>query len=407
MEMNEETSISRGALPGLVAGLLVMMLPAISAADVIWRGDFSTGDFTQYHGSTSRNEVHFHLIPAYGRPIQYGQQAPGHVGNGDLLSLVARTSRTIDGIRYPQGPTRGGEYAAKLTVKNSANGSSSADADPTGDPNRRRTQFQLQKMLSEQYNALPHMGERWLSYSVYLPANWEEKRGDWGPSLFGLKPRNDGGAVSGTLSLGIDDDSWQISHRWSPVLNPAGDDVPWQQQMNYTGNYQSTGRPYPNNNDWPNGMDDFPNVQQSYAALQSLNVGGWTDWIFHVKFDHRGSLSGGTGWATVWKREDSGPWIKVLDIRPRVISRGGMTFDRGIGYNVPRGTNNGGYGMNFGLGGSKDVYWDAARNTEIYIANIKIADGRTTFDEMTPDGSGTAPTIFVPAPNPPQQLIVE
>jgi len=265
-------------------------------------------------------------------------------------------------------------------------------------------------MLSDQYDALPHMAERWLSYSVYIPSDWEVKQGGWWPTLVCPKPRHDGGGVSGTLKLALDGNSWSIIHRWSDIVNPSGNDVPWQQQMVYTGNFEGTGKPYPNRDNWPDGMADFPNVQQSYAALQSVNIGGWTDWIFHFKADHRGSRQGGTGWATIWKREDSGPWIKVLHIRPKVVTRGGMTFDHGIGYNVPAGPdNNGGYGMNFGLGGAKEVYWNAARNSVIYVANIKIGDANTKFADMSPDGSspGADSDLASKTPKPPELLSAE
>ncbi len=104
---------------------------------------------------------------------------------------------------------------------------------------------------------------------------------------------------------------------------PPNGQVPWQQQMHYTGDE-------PSPSSWPDGMKDFA-TPQSQAALASVLTGGWTDWVFHAKFDARGKANGGTGFVDLFKREGSGPWVHVLKFRPGVTTRGGKTFDRGIG----------------------------------------------------------------------------
>ena len=77
--------------------LLIVFLaltPAITAADIVWDGSFSDGNFRQYYPySGDTDDIRFFSVPAAGRPIQYGGQNPIHVGNGDLLSLVAATNR--------------------------------------------------------------------------------------------------------------------------------------------------------------------------------------------------------------------------------------------------------------------------------------------------------------------------
>jgi hypothetical protein len=105
----------------------------------------------------------------------------------------------------------------------------------------------------------------------------------------------------------------------------------------------------------------------------------------------------------VWKREDSGPWIKVLHVVPKVTTRNGLTFDHGIGYNLPpSSTSNGGYGLNVGLYMDKYQVWNNKYDRVIYVGNFKVGDEKATFSDMTPDGSSsdnvkpTPPTLFPP-----------
>jgi hypothetical protein len=132
---------------------------------------------------------------------------------------------------------------------------------------------------------------------------------------------------------------------------------------------------------WADGVAHFPNEAASCAALQSVNKGGWTDWVYHVRPDNRGSNDGGTGFIELWKREDSGPWVEVVDIRPGQVTRGGMTFNHGIGY----GPGSKGYGPKAGMYLAKEQVWGLKKNRILYIANIKIADEKAKFADLAPD----------------------
>jgi hypothetical protein len=169
--------------------------------------------------------------------------------------------------------------------------------------------------------------------------------------------------------------------------------------MFYAGDYQ--GGPYPRANSWPEGLVDYPDRAASEAALASLNKGGWTDWVVHTKFDARGSNNGGTGFLTVWKRESSGTWVKVLHILPKQTTRGGVTFDHGIGYNSPAGSNNnGGFGIKVGLYMEKSQVWNNNRDRVVILDNVKVGDENSLFSDMSPDGSSPG-SIATVRPMPP------
>jgi hypothetical protein len=372
---------------GLFA-IFITTLPAVSMAEIIWSGDFSTGDFTQWHPSSGPGDIQFWSITPYGRPIQYSQDQT-HVGDGSLLSLVADSPRTVNGIYYPQGPTRGGNYAAKFTVKSSANGMEPNDCD-FDVCSRRRTELNAQAMLPDYYDAIPYQSERWFSVSHYLPSDWDEGGGGFGITLWQLKARN--GSATSMVSIATSNGSWEIKHRWDEKENPTVDDVIWQQTMFYAGKYD--GGPYPRSDAWPDGLADFPDVATSHAALQSVNKGGWTDWVIHAKFDARGAGEGGTGFLTIWKREDLNSWVKVLHILPKVTNRGGITFDHGIGYNKPAG-----FGIKAGMYMDKDQVWQLSKDRVMYNANIKVGGEAATFAMMSPDGS--SPGANLPRPLPP------
>ena len=232
------------------------------------------------------------------------------------------------------------------------------------------------------YGALQHMEESWVSFSLFVPSDWSSSGSGFGPIIMGIKMADDSYNNTGWFGIDIANDSWKISHRWSDSLKPGT--LPWQQSMFYQGNYD--GRPYPRVDDWPEGMVDFPDVAASQAALQSLNKGGWTDWVLHFRQDHRGTDQGGTGFLDLWKREDSGSWIRVLDITPHETTRGGMTFNYGVGFNLAN-TSTPGSGAVIGMYMDKDQVWNHANDRVIYIANHKIGDSNTEFSSMSPDGS--------------------
>ncbi|HET6630813.1 MAG TPA: heparin lyase I family protein [Woeseiaceae bacterium] len=341
---------------------------------MLWTGDYSTGDFTQWHDQYSDEVVDFHQVPKYGRPIQYGKQLDGHVGNGDLLSLVARTERTVDGIYYPQGPTRGGEYAAKFTVKSLENGSEPADCD-NGNCSNRRTELTAQQTLPLFYNAMPYMSERWVSVSIFVPDNWDTDGNSWGPVVFQIKALNDGGGVGPAITLNLNGGAWMVEHNWTDVRN-CRCRLPYQQQMNYKAEGTE-----------PALLVDFPDRSASEAALE-LKKGVWTDWVMHIKFDARGAGDGGEGFLDIWNRKGDGDWVKVLDVDPKKVTIDGMTFDHGIGQNAPAGDSNpGGFGIKAGLYMDKGQMQGVERNRVIYNANIQVGDEDATFADMSPDGS--------------------
>jgi len=396
--MSKATYLKNSAVCGNVKtcllGFFLAIVPSISAADIIWSGGFETGDFTQWHSVGDPDAVYFFQMPEYGRPIQYGGQQRGHAGNGDLLSLEAKSARTVNGIFYPQGPTRGGDYAAKFTVKTAANYTEPNDCDVVG-CSHRRTQLTMQAAMQSNYNGLPNMGERWMSVSIYLPSDFEISGSGFGPQYWEIKPTNDGGSGD-TLGILINSSgSWVITHNWQ-LGQPKGF-APYQQQMGYSANY-----PTPSS-DWPDGNQDFA-VAGSQAALGTINRGGWTDWVFHLKFDSRGSNQGGTGYLDLWKRDGSGPWEKILALIPRQTTRMGSTFNRGIGTGAP-----GGYGPKVGPYMDTDRVRKNSNNMVVYLANMKIGDEKATFADMSHDGSSPNSESMpaVRKPNPPLLQTIE
>jgi hypothetical protein len=108
----------------------------------------------------------------------------------------------------------------------------------------------------------------------------------------------------------------------------------------------------------------------------------------------------------VYKREEGDSnWTKVLAIRPKVIERGGMTFDRGIGFYRPNNSEETrGFGIKVGLYMDKRQVWPLSANRVIYNDNVKIGDQSSSLAEMSPDGT-TASTAA--APSPPTNLQVQ
>ncbi len=119
-----------------------------STKNVLWNGGFdgvAHGDYSQWPSvSDSSSVALFFSVPEYGRPIQYGGQT--HVGDGSLTELVATSARTVNSIKFAQGPTRCGDYSNKSTVKNSVHGSEPADCDGSN-CERRRTELNEQAAI--------------------------------------------------------------------------------------------------------------------------------------------------------------------------------------------------------------------------------------------------------------------
>jgi hypothetical protein len=345
-------------------------------------------------------------MPAYGRPIQYGLQNPVHIGNGELCSLVSIDGRTVNGINYPQGPTRGSSpYAVKLTVKSLAGGGLEPDdCDIGGICTRRRTSLNMQAAHSNYYNALPYQTTRWWSMSVYLPEDHVTDQARWGGPGMHVKPRNEasGPGNSPAFAITAQGNSWHIVHRWDdryPI--PDLTEIPYWQWGQYTMDLVSENHvPFPDTNFVPDLLGDYPDVAASQAALADLNLGGWTDWVVQWHPDARSAPDGGAGFINVWKRAGDGPWIHVLNIVPRRINYGGNIYDRGIGYNAPATTNNGGYGLKMQTYIDKSAIWDDPVNMVAYYANVKIGDENATFADMSPDGS-TPDTLPPTKPEPP------
>jgi hypothetical protein len=359
--------------------LTLALLAGSAHAEIIFNGDFSAGNFTQWKKS-SEGDVRFWGISAYGRPIQYGGQNSTHVGNGELLSLVSVDGRTVNGIRYPAGPTRGrSPFAAKFVVKSEAGGGiEPQDCDPQTNCDNRRAQIDGEDILGE-LKLIPHRSERWMSFSYFIPSDFQVGSSGFGPVLMGMKARGSSplGGFHG-LTLEGPGGSWRIYNRWTDVLNPTSwDQLPWWQQMSYDSQSPAAG-----DSTWTD-TRDFPDVAKSRQALASVLKGGWTDWVYHWKHDERGSGNGGSGFFKIWKREGSGPWILVVDIRPKVTTRGGRTFDHGIGFNYPDRY----YGGKPGLYMSRNRVWQNTNNLVIYSANFQLGNEKSSFALMSPDGS--------------------
>jgi hypothetical protein len=365
---------------------LASVIPTGANAEILWTGDFETGHLLQWHHPTNKIEAWYWGIPPYGRPARHPSEtsslSASYYGDGSLAAIVT-------------SPVRQGRYAAKFTVKNSANGVEPADCD-VGSCERRRAELWANKTLSDSYNAVPYMKERWISASVFVPADWESAGSGWGPIVFQMKPRNESG-ISPTIAIELKSHGWEVIHRWAAKQDPAPSDVPWQQHMAYSS-------VYPTNTNWPDGLKDFPDTVKSQASLAAINKGGWTDWVINLRSDARGVQEGGTGYLRMWKRSGSGSWVEVLHIKPKKTTRGGLSFDHGVMYNSPAGSNNGGFGVQVGLYMDKNQVWGLSRNRVIVIDNVKVGNEKTQFSMMSPDGS--SPDSTIASPQPPAEVAV-
>ena len=356
-------------------------------AELLWEGDFEVGHFRQWH--TWAGHADYWGTPQYGRPAKFPGDAvrTDWYGNGELLMLVTdKPALEVEGLVIA-GPVRQGNYAARWTVKSSAGGGVEPDdCDPRGGGNcaNRRVELSMHEELSDTYDAMPYLGENWLSASFYVPSDWDASGTGFGRHLFSSKARNESGSV-GVFSIGLKSYGWELM-----IVND-----PTQRTQPIVG--LGSGSPYvyyytslrPDTSAWDVGARvDFPDVAVSQAALASVNKGVWTDWIIHAKWDERGPTDGGTGFLRFWKREDDGAWVQVLDIEPAIITRSGTAYERGVGYYVPAtGTSNGGYGLLNGMYMEKEQVWSLVDNLVIFSDNIKLGDENMTFNEMRPEGA--------------------
>jgi hypothetical protein len=366
-----------------LSNIFIANVTGATSGNIIRLYDYSTGDYSQWNVLSGGDEgyPYFWGIPHYGRPAYPADGAtryPGipssWFGNGDLMELV----QNVGG--------RSG-YANKVTVKNSANTteaySTSAsvigDWDTSSGPAHRRTELHHHTIVGLDGVTMPYLSERWISISFYLPSDWDSVTGSSWNVLFQIK--NAGNfRISPSFSIELKNAdgggySWRINHNTALVDHPNDwADVLWQYLMFYDDTYPNLG------GDWPDGLADFPEAG-SQAALGVVTKGGWTDFVFQIKFDGRGSQEGGTGFMNVWKRDDGVLWTQVLAITPRVTTRGGETFDHGIGYRVPGG----GFGPLTGIYCDNSQVLPLPANRVLYNANLKIGDENASLAEMSPD----------------------
>lgn len=365
----ERTLFSKISGLGVALALSAVMHAGAASGEIIWSGDLESGDFRNFQRSDELGNLSevFWGVPAYGRPPRYSDSQV-HTGNGELLSIVRRTASGP----YKAGPVRVGDYAVRFAVKNSGSGSEPLDCGEGGNCRIRRSQLWTDNAHAFHYQALPSMSERWGSLSIYLQEDFDITDSGWAPIFNSYKPIPNTSA-SGIFQVAVDSNGWRLVYRWSPDLNPT--QPPWQMVM-FADAISSHG-----NADL---LKDLPDRQASEAALADLNKGGWTDWVWHIKHDHRGSADGGTGFLRVWKRAGDGPWVEVLHVEPRVINRGGKVFDRGIGYNL---TSDRQYGISYGPYLPKSRIWGASSDMVVYMDNMKIGSENADFSMMSPDGS--------------------
>jgi hypothetical protein len=389
-------------------------IAVVDTSNIVFDGSYETGDYLQWALPTVPTHPQFAPIPWYGRPVyppdgatRYPGVDPSYFGNGDLMELVT----SVEG-----GPVRSGSYANRITVKSTAGGSIEA---PGGDPppdggdwdnsvsTRRRTELNAHLRVGDDGVTMPYLSTRWYSISIFVPSDWEDSGNTEWFSVMQLKgPTVNSHSPTLALSLqysGAGNNfggySWNVIHRWNPNPNPTNADYPgatyWPWTMFYT-------NLYPTPTDWPDGMADFPEAG-SQAAL-SLVKGVWTDFIFKITFDGRGSLQGGTGELEMWKRDGDGPWVHVLHLLPRIMSRGtfddpnllnqvGGQFDRGVTFVLEptSGIVSPGYGPLAGMYLDNAQVLGLAGNRTLYNDNIKVATPLATdqqsFASISPDGS--------------------
>ena len=318
---------------------------------VIWNGDFSTGDVLQWHQPGDPDTPRLWFIPEYGRPAPWG--------NNELAEIV--TDRT-------RGPS---PYAIRLMVKNGANWSEPEDCGPQG-CSIRRTNLNGWHLYTD-YKVMTQFTPWIFTFSVFIPEDWDPVGASSRSASVGFKPKD--AAASGWFAIKMMGDGadphWRIRHRhdFDGTEGGPGTQLPWQQQMIYHRNIGLDSGGYDNL------VVDFPNPEESRAALATFNKGGWTDWIVEVLPDWRKPSDGGTGFLRVYKREDDGPLIHVIDA-PALdeITIGSETFPRGIGYNTDYS-----WVSNVGFYAAKEVWENSATNQNTWWANIRVYDGSSSI----------------------------
>lgn len=355
-----------------ILGILLAIVPAVSVADIVWDGRFPEKTWYPAYNALNEDWVAFFHTQPYGRPPQTFDNKihPIHIGNGETLSLES-------------SPTRGSNYSMKFTVKNSANGSESRDCDPATNCANRRSNMQMTSAFTEN-GVLPYHTERWLSFSIYLPSDFDGSGSGWGPVIWGSKSSLED--KPGMFGLMAQNNKWKLIHRYydEQMHNNNVDALSsWWLTAEYTPSF-------PSSTNWPQGLVDFPDEAKSKAALANLNKGGWTDFIWHWKTDVR-KYEDNDGFLDVYMRAGAGPWTQVLAIRPmKDMARSPSwpetdpqrVYDRGIGQYGPKGNIS-----TMGLYMDKGRVWNDPHDMVINVDNYKAGDANTTFEMMTHDGS--------------------
>lgn len=418
---------------------VALLLAATDApAEIIWDGSFETGDYNSYPWAVPGN-IEFWGMNRNLRPKRYSaeQSDIAQIGDGTQSGIVHRSGTTVTksfgSVVYPAGPVRAGNYSARITVRNSTNGSEPQDCGESdnGRCEYRRTEIwtwggRSSNFMAHYMNALPQFQDRWISYSVYLPTDFSmaDGSGFW-PIVLQIKPRWGGRSMSPTFAIAMHPtQGWSITHRTHPEIannlvqhGLAPDSGEYSYNVAHDTEYRkTTGQGF---KDYL--AVDFPDANASRAALGDLGVGKWTDWVIHMKADPRGPNEGGAGFLKVWKRSGAGGWTQVLDISPREFDVNGYRLKRGVFFNDPGGSTgnpnpmptnwagtlsnlsgekyseqNGGFSLMTGFYGSKDYFWNAARNVTIFIDNVKVGSAKASFAMMSPDGSTPEGTPMSP-----------
>lgn len=298
--------------------------------------DFETGTIDQWltsSGASITTMANQMGNSPFRLPSDFGG-ASGETGLHGTMARVGGSSPFLSGQ-----PGRRGEYQVRFRLPNQSDANTEfaaegLSADPeTGDYrdpaggnyNRRRTEVRALQVARDG-NFLNSLQTRWVAFSVYIPSDWQlTDHGEWGPYLLQVK----GVGGDGVAALGIIlNAEWEIQINWSPTLNPTANDVLWQWIAVYKDNLEASREQL---------KDDFPDVSASESALASVNRGGWTDWALRCRFDPRSNndegtfySSGGEGSIDIYKREDAGSWIHVIEHLPRTLTVGEETFSRGV-----------------------------------------------------------------------------